>query len=89
MRTARDAAGCSQLVLLKSTSTYPASLENTSIRTIPHLRELFGCGVGLSDHTMGVGVAVAPVAMFASVVEKHFTLARADGGVDPAFSWSL
>jgi len=73
-------------VLLKCTSTYPASAENTNIRTIPHLRELFGCEVGLSDHTMGVGVAVAAVALGASVVEKHFTLARADGGVDSAFS---
>jgi len=85
VRTARD-TGCTQLVLLKCTSTYPASPENTNIRTIPHLRELFGCEVGLSDHTMGVGVAVAAVALGASVVEKHFTLARADGGVDSAFS---
>jgi N-acetylneuraminate synthase len=85
VRTARD-AGCSQLVLLKCTSTYPASPENTNIRTIPHLREMFGCEVGLSDHTMGVGVAVASVALGASVVEKHFTLSRADGGVDSAFS---
>lgn len=85
VRTAHD-AGCSQLVLLKCTSTYPATPENTNIRTIPHLRELFGCEVGLSDHTMGVGVAVASVALGASVVEKHFTLARADGGVDSTFS---
>jgi pseudaminic acid synthase len=85
VRTARD-AGCTQLVLLKCTSTYPASPENTNIRTIPHLQELFGCEVGLSDHTMGLGVAVAAVALGASVVEKHFTLARADGGVDSAFS---
>jgi len=84
-RTARE-AGCKELVLLKCTSTYPASPNNTNIRTIPHLRELFGCEVGLSDHTMGVGVAVAAVALGASVVEKHFTLARADGGVDSAFS---
>jgi pseudaminic acid synthase len=85
VRTARN-AGCTQLVLLKCTSTYPASPENTNIRTIPHLRDLFGCEVGLRDHTMGVGVAVAAVALGASVVEKHFTLARADGGVDSAFS---
>jgi pseudaminic acid synthase len=83
--TARD-AGCTNLVLLKCTSTYPASPYNTNIRTIPHLRELFDCEVGISDHTMGVGVAVASVALGASVVEKHFTLARADGGVDSAFS---
>ncbi|MCP9861500.1 MULTISPECIES: pseudaminic acid synthase [unclassified Cyanobium] len=85
VRTARG-AGCTQLVPLKCTSTYPASPNNTNIRTIPHLRELFGCEVGLSDYTMGVGVAVAAVALGASVVEKHFTLARADGGVDSAFS---
>ena len=85
VRTARD-AGCKELVLLKCTSTYPASPENTNLRTIPHLRELFGCEVGLSDHTMGLGAAVAAVALGASVIEKHFTLARADGGVDSAFS---
>jgi N-acetylneuraminate synthase len=79
-------AGCTNLVLLKCTSTYPATAENTNIRTIPHLRDLFDCEVGLSDHTMGLGVAVAAVALGASVVEKHFTLARADGGVDAAFS---
>jgi len=83
--TARE-AGCNDLVLLKCTSTYPAIPTNTNIRTIPHLRELFGCEVGLSDHTMGVGVSVAAVALGASVIEKHFTLARADGGVDAAFS---
>ena len=83
--TARE-AGCCDLVLLKCTSTYPATPANTNIRTIPHLRELFGCEVGLSDHTMGVGVSVAAVALGASVIEKHFTLARADGGVDSAFS---
>jgi N-acetylneuraminate synthase len=84
--TAAREAGCSELVLLKCTSSYPASPENTNILTIPHLREMFGCEVGLSDHTMGVGVAVASVALGATVIEKHFTLARADGGVDSAFS---
>ncbi|QNG28271.1 pseudaminic acid synthase [Synechococcus sp. HK01-R] len=79
-------AGCQDLVLLKCTSTYPATPANTNIRTIPHLRELFGCEVGLSDHTMGVGVAVASVALGATVIEKHFTLSRAEGGVDSAFS---
>ena len=73
-------------VLLKCTSTYPASPENSNVRTIPHLRELFGCEVGLSDHTLGVGASVAAVALGASVVEKHFTLSRAEGGVDAAFS---
>jgi pseudaminic acid synthase len=79
-------AGCRDLILLKCTSTYPATPENTNILTIPHLRDLFGCEVGLSDHTMGIGVAVASVALGATVIEKHFTLARADGGVDSAFS---
>ena len=82
---ARD-AGCTDLVLLKCTSTYPATPENTNVLTIPHMRELFGCEIGLSDHTMGVGVPVAAVAHGATVIEKHFTLARADGGVDSAFS---
>jgi pseudaminic acid synthase len=82
---ARD-AGCRDLILLKCTSTYPATPVNTNIRTIPHLRDLFGCEVGLSDHTMGVAVSVASVALGATVIEKHFTLSRADGGVDSAFS---
>lgn len=85
VRAARE-AGCRDLILLKCTSTYPATPKNTNIRTIPHLRELFGCEVGLSDHTLGVGVSVASVALGATVVEKHFTLSRADGGVDSAFS---
>ena len=85
VRTARE-AGCRDLILLKCTSTYPATPENTNISTIPHMRELFGCEVGLSDHTMGVGCAVAAVALGACVVEKHFTLSRADGGVDSTFS---
>lgn len=79
-------AGCKDLVLLKCTSTYPASPENINLRTIAHMRELFGCEVGLSDHTMGIGVAVAAVAFGATVIEKHFTLSRAEGGVDAAFS---
>ena len=79
-------SGCENLVLLKCTSTYPASPENTNIRTIPHLRELFGVQVGLSDHTIGVGVSVAAVALGATVIEKHLTLSRSDGGVDSAFS---
>lgn len=85
VRAARE-AGCRDLVLLKCTSTYPATPANTNLRTIPHLRELFGCEVGLSDHTMGVGASVAAVALGATVIEKHFTLCRADGGVDSAFS---
>ena len=85
VRAARE-AGCKDLILLKCTSTYPATAGNTNILTIPHLRELFGCEVGLSDHTMGVGVSVASVALGATVIEKHFTLNRADGGVDSTFS---
>lgn len=83
--TARE-AGCQNLVLLKCTSTYPATPKNTNIRTIPHLGELFGVQVGLSDHTMGVGVSVASVALGATMIEKHFTLNRTDGGVDSTFS---
>jgi N-acetylneuraminate synthase len=78
--------GCSQLVLLKCTSTYPASPQNTNLLTIPHLQQLYNCIVGLSDHTMGIGASVAAVALGARVIEKHFTLRRADGGVDSAFS---
>ena len=85
VRTAR-AAGCQQLILLKCTSTYPATPANTNILTIPHLRSMFDCEVGLSDHTMGCGVAIAATALGASVIEKHFTLARVDGGVDSTFS---
>lgn len=83
--TARE-AGCCDLILLKCTSSYPASPEETNIRTIPHMRELFGVQVGLSDHTLGIGVAVASVAFGATVIEKHFTLNRSEGGVDAAFS---
>lgn len=78
--------GCKDLVLLKCTSTYPATPENTNILTIPAMRERFDVQVGLSDHTMGIGAAVASVALGATVIEKHFTLSRADGGVDSAFS---
>jgi pseudaminic acid synthase len=84
-RAARE-AGCNDLILLKCTSTYPATAENTNILTVPHLRELFDCEVGLSDHTIGIGVSVASVALSATVIEKHFTLNRADGGVDSSFS---
>jgi N-acetylneuraminate synthase len=86
VRAAR-AAGAREIILLKCTSTYPATPENTHVRTIAHMRDAFpGCEIGLSDHTMGCGVAVGSVAMGASVIEKHFTLRRADGGVDSAFS---
>ena len=78
--------GCRDLVLLKCTSTYPATPENTNLLTIPHMKEMFKCEVGLSDHTMGIGAAIASVALGARVIEKHFTLRRSDGGVDSAFS---
>lgn len=85
VRAARE-AGCKEIVLLKCTSTYPASPENSNLLTMPHLRELFDVEVGLSDHTLGIGVALAGIALGATVIEKHFTLNRADGGVDSAFS---
>ncbi|MEH1919324.1 pseudaminic acid synthase [Nostoc sp.] len=83
--TARE-AGCQDLILLKCTSTYPATPENSNLLTIPHLHDLFNVQVGLSDHTMGIGVAVVSVALGATFIEKHFTLRRVDGGVDSAFS---
>lgn len=79
-------AGCKNIILLKCTSTYPATPENTNLNTIPDFINSFDCIVGLSDHTMGVGASVAAVALGARVIEKHFTLRRADGGVDSAFS---
>lgn len=85
IRAARD-NGCGDLAILKCTSTYPATPENTNLRTIANMRDTFGCEVGLSDHTMGCGVSVAAVALGASLFEKHFTLRRADGGVDSSFS---
>lgn len=78
--------GCEDLILLKCTSSYPASPENTDLLTIPHMSELFKCQVGLSDHTGGIGAAIGAIALGATVVEKHFTLSRAEGGVDAAFS---
>lgn len=85
VRTAKE-NGCGDLTLLKCTSSYPATPEGTNLRTIPHMKELFNCKVGLSDHTLGIGVAVASIALGATVIEKHFTLSRSDGGVDSAFS---
>jgi pseudaminic acid synthase len=83
--SARD-AGCKDLILLKCTSTYPANPINSNILTIPHMRKIFNCEVGLSDHTMGIGASIAAVSRGATIIEKHFTLSRADGGVDSAFS---
>jgi pseudaminic acid synthase len=85
VQAARD-GGCRNLVLLKCTSTYPATPANTNVATIPHMRALFDVQVGLSDHTMGMGVSLASVALGATVIEKHFTLDRSDGGVDSSFS---
>lgn len=79
-------AGCKEIILLKCTSTYPATPENTNLLTIPHMRDQWQCEIGLSDHTMGIGVALAAVGLGVRVIEKHFTLNRADGGVDSAFS---
>ncbi|KHL00642.1 pseudaminic acid synthase [Sinomonas humi] len=85
VRTIR-AEGNDQIVVLACTSSYPASPSESNLRTIPVLRDAFGVQVGLSDHTMGIGAAIAAVALGASVVEKHVTLRRADGGVDSDFS---
>jgi N-acetylneuraminate synthase len=85
VRAARD-AGATQIALLKCTSSYPAPAEEANLRTIPHLADAFGVPVGLSDHTMGVAVPIAAVALGAVIVEKHMTRARADGGPDGAFS---
>jgi pseudaminic acid synthase len=85
VRAARQ-GGCQDVILLTCTSTYPATPANTNLMKIPHMRELFYCQVGLSDHTMGIGTAIASIALGATVIEKHFTLSRADGGVDSAFS---
>ena len=78
--------GNGQIILLKCTSTYPSPYEDMNIRVIPHMAEVFDCMTGLSDHSMGCAVAVASVALGARMVEKHFTLSRADGGPDAAFS---
>ncbi len=85
VRTLR-AAGCTQAVLLKCTSAYPAPSEEMNLRTIPHLAEAFGVPVGLSDHTLGIAVPVAAVALGACLIEKHLTLRRSDGGPDATFS---
>jgi pseudaminic acid synthase len=74
------------LVFLKCTSTYPASADNTNIITIPELKKIFQCEIGISDHTLGIGTSVAAVALGATVIEKHFTIDRLDGGVDSSFS---
>ena len=85
VRTLR-AGGCQDIVVLKCTSTYPASAENSHQRTMPHLRDLFGCEVGLSDHTHGIGASDAAAALGGTAIEMHFTLRRAEGGGDSAIS---
>ena len=82
---ARD-NGNKDLILLQCTSTYPAYEGDSNLKVIPVLRDAFKCQVGLSDHTMGIGVAIASVALGARVVEKHFIIDRSAGGVDSAFS---
>ena len=79
-------AGCDQLALLKCTSAYPAPYEEMNLRTIPHMAEIFGVPVGLSDHTMGSAVSVAAVTLGARILEKHLTLSRSESGPDSSFS---
>ena len=79
-------AGCKDLVLLKCTSAYPASPKDSNLATIGHMKDLFDAQIGISDHTLGIGVPLAAIALGATVVEKHITLKRSDGGVDSAFS---
>lgn len=79
-------AGCEDITLLKCTSNYPASPKSSNLLTIPHMQTTFCCKVGISDHTLGIGASIAAVALGAVVIERHFTLSRADGGVDAAFS---
>ena len=79
-------AGCCELALLKCTSSYPADPAASNLGAIPLMRQLFGCEIGLSDHTLGIGAAVVSVALGATIIEKHVTLRRSDGGVDSAFS---
>lgn len=79
-------AGCPDITLLKCTSAYPAQPEDANLNTLPEMANEFKCRVGLSDHTLGIAVPVAAVALGATVIEKHFTLSRADGGADSGFS---
>lgn len=85
LEAARE-AGATQIALLKCTSAYPAPAEEANLRTIPELMRRFDCPAGLSDHTMGIAVPVAAVALGACIIEKHLCLRRGDGGPDAAFS---
>jgi pseudaminic acid synthase len=85
VQAARD-AGCKDLILLKCTAAYPANPADMNLRTIPNLSERFNVLAGLSDHSLGIGVAVASVALGACFIEKHLTMHRSEGGVDSAFS---
>jgi pseudaminic acid synthase len=85
VRTARS-AGNESLIVLGCTTSYPAPPEDSNLRSLPVLAEAMNTHVGLSDHTLGIGAAIASVALGATVIEKHVTLSRADGGVDSAFS---
>ncbi|MCL4149973.1 UNVERIFIED_CONTAM: hypothetical protein GTU68_061275 [Idotea baltica] len=85
IKTAQD-AGATEIAILKCTSAYPANASDANLATIPDMREKFGVEVGLSDHTLGTGVSVASINFGATLIEKHFTLDRGDGGVDSDFS---
>ena len=81
-----EKTGNKNLILLKCTSSYPAPHSQANLATIKHMSETFDCLTGLSDHTLGLGTSIAAVALGAVFIEKHFTLRRADGGVDSEFS---
>ncbi len=78
--------GCKDLTLLKCTTEYPASVNESNILTIPFLKKRYGCNVGLSDHTLGIGASIAAVSVGANIIEKHLTLDRKDRAIDSFFS---
>jgi pseudaminic acid synthase len=79
-------SGCKDLILLKCSASYPADSVEANLRTIPNMREIFDCEVGISDHTLGIGTSITAVALGATLIEKHFTLDKLDGAVDSKFS---
>jgi len=83
---AAKAGGCKELILLKCTSSYPADPSDINLKTIPHMKDFFNCLVGLSDHTMGISVSLAAIALGADIIEKHFTLNRGNASADSFFS---